>query len=214
MTWLRSNWKNALVVVALVATVASIAARTRALAEADTWRSISEERADEIASRQREIDAQGARLVEAAREVAEATERAENATSKLTEVRDSAAAVGDSIDAEAEAEADSTGGWIRIELYRDGIASKDAELAASDSATAVWRGGFERVQTYADSLFEAVLARDVQIAGYENLVVSKDSEISSLRDAIAPSFGVRLLENWELVVGGIALGVLGWELAR
>jgi hypothetical protein len=52
------------------------------------------------------------------------------------------------------------------------------------------------------------------VASQSDLLDGKDRELAAVYNATSPSFGVRLLDNWELVLLGVAVGVLGWEVAR
>ena len=213
-SWLAANWKHVIGVVLLIATVSGWVSRAHWLGVAEAEAATAARQQVTLDEQRAELAAQGLRLTEAARVLAEANERAEEAVAGLEEARSRSEELGDSLDSVIRAQADSTGGWIRVEDHDAVVVQKDAQIAAADSASAIWQGRFTAVQAHSDSLTVAIMDRDTQIGRYEVQLETKDRQIDALENAVAPSFRVRLLDNWELVALGVVLGVVGWEVAR
>jgi hypothetical protein len=106
-------------------------------------------------------------------------------------------------------------GFIRIELHDSLMAAQRRQATREAEGRAIWRGRWEDVQAKADSvLIPRITSLEGIVATQSDLLDGKDRELAAVYNATSPSFGVRLLDNWELVLLGVAVGVLGWEVAR
>jgi hypothetical protein len=215
MNWLRSNWKHVGLVVVLVVTVAGwiSTAHYRGIAMAEAAEG---ERQTAVIERQARELAEGAARDSAA-EAALALAR-ENDARRLQEIeaaRRGEQAARDSLARLARAEADSTDGWVRVETHEASIAAERRETARADSSATVWQGRAERAETHAAEILQPrITALTAQVVRLEARDETRLRQIDALERAVAPSFAVRLLDNWELVALGALVGVVGWEVAR
>ena len=215
MNWLRSNWKHVGLVLVLAVTVSGwvSTAHYRGVAKAEAAE--GERRTREIEEYRTRLAEDSASMVAAEAALALARENDARRLQELEAARRGEQAASDSLARLARAEADSTDGWVRVETHEASVAAERRETARADSSATVWQGRAERAETHAAEILQPRITElTAQIVRLEERDETRLRQIDALERAVAPSFAVRLLDNWELVALGALIGVVGWEVAR
>ena len=206
MSWLRANWRHIGLLIVLTLTVTGWVQAAKWMGVADTEQATGERQTLNI-MHQRSVIAQAeARSLALEDSLAELRTADSLRVEDLEELSDSLEVVSDSLEALGEAAIDSTG-VVPAEVFRDYVASTNRELAVADSLRNVERQG--RLRAEANECAGCPM-RITELQRATVLLEERDEtrlrEIQALRNAVAPSFTLKIKENWYLVVAGMAIG--------
>lgn len=224
MSWLRANWKNVLVAVAVVVTVSSMLARARALALHEAAMA----RADTLAAENAELEQQERRVVVANEELRDSLEEERALRQQDRERRARERAEDDRRIALATQRAQSLEGLIRARLDAVGDSLFTEYVADWEARDAARVRIIDSLEEDVASLEEDVRSVSAELDAERVLSVlrargwaTSRAEVGEVRaaeaallDAVAPSFFTRIFENWEthIVFGAFAVGA--WEFIR
>lgn len=215
MSWLRANLKYVIGLLLLLTTASSLMGRARwkGVAEAEGRNAARQtvtlmQQAEIIRRDSIEMERLQARLDSASAADAERVD-------ELDEERRAEDITIDSLNALVAAQIEESGGWVRAETHEQVLAAERRQTARWREQAEIEAGRADRAESFAAEVLRPQLgALGAQVLRFEDLVETQNRQITALENALSPSFGLKLVENWELPVAGVVVGIIAWEALR